>query len=187
MILFYKFMILSTSYTFYKKLLLCYLDLKQRMFTKLFNCLFFIILSDFMLCYPTEGENELFTREKSWIQKLGYCIQHKDCKGNEYCDYRKKDWNVCRPKGDDGDYCMINFRCLSGYCVGFKCRGSKHSPNDPMNGRCEHDYDCHKTQHCSKRKCIDRKHQGFCATDTQCLSNLCEFFRCRTPWLPHLF
>lgn len=135
---------------------------------------------------PNEDDIEELERRFNLfnINRADYCLSAGDCKGDEYCDLGMA--NKCRRKGNNGDPCVYDNRCLSGSCRFFRCQ-APHTGSDEVepDGWCESDKNCRTEQYCRSYKCTDRLEEGStCLRDSQCASNYCSRFKCRNPVTP---
>jgi hypothetical protein len=77
-------------------------------------------------------------------------------------------------KGNDGDACVYNSRCLSDHCHFWRCKGLQKGKDVEPNLSCSDSEDCRFKQYCSNKKCVDRiTDDGPCSNDEQCLKNHC--------------
>jgi hypothetical protein len=102
------------------------------------------------------------------------CIVDKECPFNEYC-FKINFSGICVLKGNDGDICVYNSRCLSDHCHFWRCKGLQKGKDVEPNLSCSDSEDCRFEQYCSNKKCVDRIKEGLCSSDDQCESNHCTF------------
>ena len=151
----------------------------------------FFIISIFLRFSVTALNAEQDLLDKiSFKTNFTKCSSHTDCEATEYCDSDfswsslKRATKVCYKKLEIGKSCNgYNYQCLSNHCHWFSCKiGSerKSGKNVAENGKCSNNQDCPFEKYCNSNKCTDRKIEGWCISDEQCLSNHCSFFRkCR--------
>jgi hypothetical protein len=110
------------------------------------------------------------------FEKRYLCNADSDCPANAYCFVKssKTDRRWCASKGNDGDWCVYNSRCLSDHCHFWRCKGLQKGKDVEPNLSCSDSEDCRFEQYCSNKKCINRiTDDGPCANDDQCLKNHC--------------
>ena len=110
------------------------------------------------------------------------CGVDVDCKVGYYCHKSGRKLGYCTEKTQDGGRCVMDRICKSGNCHFFKCLAKYFNVKVlQKNGFCSNDSYCHFEQYCEDNFCNDRKLDGWCKSDSQCLSNDCSIFRCEKP------
>jgi hypothetical protein len=148
-----------------------------------FNRYFIITVLLCITITALDAEQDLFNKI-SFKTNVIKCSTHDDCEADEYCDSDfswksfKRATRVCYKRLENGKSCNgYNYQCASNHCHWFSCNGRQNGSNVAENGKCKNNEDCVFKQYCKSNKCINRKSEGWCTSDEQCLSNHCSFYK----------
>ena len=141
-----------------------------------------ILLFTFVLLCESSSEDFYELIERRFLfnnVKYPNCINHENCKAEEYCFVKNRQLiGYCAKKHRDFEACIGDYQCESDYCHWNRCKGLPAFKNIERGNKCQMNDECNHEQRCERYKCVDKTQNGWCATDSHCMSNHCKLFKC---------